>query len=599
MPLPLTQSSWRTRADWIIIIVLWGLVAGAMLYGSLEAIHALRLVDPDDALRLVQVRDFLASQPWHDLAQYRINPADGGGQIHWSRFIDVQIAAFIRLFELALPPVEAERWALSIYPLVVMLLVFIVFHRLLTRLGDRLFVRVGLVIVASTYSVLRNFVPLRIDHHGWQLLMSLTMLWLALGPATLIRGAAAALAITIHLEISLEGLPYLVIFGGLFAWDWLRNPENAPRLRGFAAGLVVIPFTWTMLLRGVNGVFGLYCDAFSRPYLAAAAAVGVVLTLAISNQSWMASFRLRLVALGVAGTIGAAVFAMVGPQCLSGPFGNLSPIVREYWYEQIDEGHAIWRQSIDAILAYLMPSLAGFAGIVWMARRTADPARREDWWRLAIVAIGGILISLFVLRATWVAHAYTLPGYVSALIVIYRWGQSFPSALLRVPATALCIAALPISVSAIALTVTGPFVVSDDDSPIMPTDCMTPAAAARLRELPTGTIFALIDISPAILVSTPHSVVATGHHRNNDAIYRVISAFMGPIGNAEGHVRAADADYVAVCTNLGEFDIFQRENRNGLAAALARGTAPVWLVPLPAQSVGPLRVYRVRAATPG
>src|SRR3546814_4170089 len=60
----------------------------------------------------------------------------------------------------------------------------------------------------------------------------------------LANGLAAAAIITLHMEISLEGLPYLAIFGALFAVDWLRDPRTAPRLAGFTGGLALFPWAW-------------------------------------------------------------------------------------------------------------------------------------------------------------------------------------------------------------------------------------------------------------------------------------------------------------------------------------------------------------------
>jgi hypothetical protein len=581
--------------DWLLIGCLWMLAAAAMLYSTHDAIATLALGDPDNALRLVQVRDLMAGQSWYDLTQYRINPAGGGGQLHWSRFIDVQIVALVKLFGLFLSPVEAERWALVVYPLLLLLLLLVLFRRILARLGDRAFVRAGLIVAATTYSFLHYFFPLRIDHHNWQIVMSLVMLWLALGPATFVRGLVAAFAIAIHVEISLEGLPYLLIFGGLFAFDWLRDPSSAPRLRGFAAGLAIIPLAWVLLLRGPDGAFGVYCDSFSRPYLAGTAVIGASLALAMGHRRMTGALLAKLALLAIAGSFAVAVFAWQGTACLAGPFSSLDPFVREHWYEEINEGHAIWIQQPSVIAGFTMPSLLGLAVIIWVARNRAASPEGRNWQRLALVAAGGILLSLLVLRTTAVAHAYVVPAYAYVMLAVFRWGRRQGNALARIPATAACIVAMPVSVSAASVAIAQRFVA---DAPSSQTaDCLTPEAAARLRQLPAATIFAPIDISPAILVATPHQVVATGHHRNHQAIGDLLRAFMGSAAVAETKVRASGATYVALCRNMAEHEIYLMKNPAGFTAALNRDAPPAWLQPLPAQSTGPLRVYRVLPAT--
>jgi hypothetical protein len=586
-----TSSVISRRVEFLLIVALWVLLVAAMLYGYRAQIADLLLADPDDSLRLVQVRDLLAGQAWHDLSQYRINPAEGGGQLHWSRFIDAQIAALIWTFQFAMDPVEAERWALVAYPMLLLLLLLALFRRILGHLGDSSFIAVGMIMAATTFSFLHYFVPLRIDHHNWQLLLSMTMLWLALGPGSIWRGLAAALAISLHLEISLEGLPYLVIFGALFAYDWLRDPATAPRLRGFALGLVFVPTLWVAALRGFDAVTGVYCDAFSRPYLAGAALTGLILFGVMGAKRWQHNVVGRLAILGFAGVAGAITFALSGPACLAGPFGNLSPLVREFWYEGISEGHPIWEQTLSAAASFGLLSVAGLIGLFWTARREAMGPYAADWHRLLMVSLASFVLSLFVLRTTSVTHAYVLPGYVLAVMTIFRWGRSFPNALQRIPATAASVLAFPIALSALVIWVMS--LVAPDDRVDELTKCLKPNEVARLNSVPDGTMFALLDISSAILAGSHHKVVATGHHRNHLAIHRVISGFLATPADAEKLVRGAQADYIAICPKIPEFQNLVRHAPKGLAKALADGNLPGWLAPISDQKNAHLRIYQV------
>jgi uncharacterized RDD family membrane protein YckC len=74
----------------------WALVAVLALLRDWQTIASLHFSDPDDALRMVQVRDLLAGQGWFDLHQYRVAPPDGI-VMHWSRLVDAPIAAVIML----------------------------------------------------------------------------------------------------------------------------------------------------------------------------------------------------------------------------------------------------------------------------------------------------------------------------------------------------------------------------------------------------------------------------------------------------------------------------------------------------------------------
>ena len=52
-------------------------------------------VDTDDAMRMVQVRDWLAGQGWYDLRALRLDPP-AGTLMHWSRVVDLPLAALIQ-----------------------------------------------------------------------------------------------------------------------------------------------------------------------------------------------------------------------------------------------------------------------------------------------------------------------------------------------------------------------------------------------------------------------------------------------------------------------------------------------------------------------
>lgn len=593
MPSSLTSPP-RTAAT-ALLLVLWGLLAAVMLATHWQAIMQLAMGDPDDALRLVQVRDLLAGQPWYDHLQYRINPAGGGGDIHWSRFIDAQLAGLILLLQPLLGD-SAERWAAALYPLILLFLLLWLMGRILGRLGDRAFVHCGLIIAATTATYLHYFTPLRIDHHNWQLLLSLAMLWLALGPASLMRGLLAALVIALHLEISLEGLPYLVMFGALYAWEWVRDPREAPRLTGFALGLALIAPLWVWVMRGTDAVAGVYCDAFSRPYLAGAAMTGLAIVVLLRVPAWQSSWQRRIAVLALAGALGAAAFVLAGPACLAGPFGELSPLVREQWYEGIGEGHPIWEQSAMAMGVFGLPSLAGLMALAWTLRRPEIQPWAAQWRRLALVAAASFILSLLVLRTTAVTHAYLVPAFALPVLLFLRRARAVPSALLRIPATAATVLLFPISVAALGSLVMN--MVAGDATTDVPSTCLTPRAVAPVAALPAATLFTPLDMAPALLVATPHSVIATGHHRNHKAIHQVLATFMARPDAAEAMVRKTGASYVMVCRNLSDYQHLQRIAPQGLAAALGRGDIPGWLAPVPELGGGRLQVYRVSAAAP-
>ena len=65
------------------------------------------LLDTDDAMRLVEMRGWLAGHGWFDLHEARVQPPLGY-DTHWSRLIDAGLAGVFMLFKF-IDPQSAER----------------------------------------------------------------------------------------------------------------------------------------------------------------------------------------------------------------------------------------------------------------------------------------------------------------------------------------------------------------------------------------------------------------------------------------------------------------------------------------------------------
>ena len=91
-----------TLLAWLAVVI-W------FLFDRWNAIQWLSLGDTDDNMRLAQVRALLHGQGWYDLRQYKLNPP-GGFDIHWSRIVDLPIAALILILKPFVGVAEAERY---------------------------------------------------------------------------------------------------------------------------------------------------------------------------------------------------------------------------------------------------------------------------------------------------------------------------------------------------------------------------------------------------------------------------------------------------------------------------------------------------------
>jgi hypothetical protein len=569
-------------------------VMAVMLVLYWPAIQAMDFRDGDDALRLVQVRDLLAGQSWFDTTQYRINPP-AGGLMHWSRLIDAQIGALVLMLTPLLGRAAAEQWVAALYPPLLLLPFFMAIALVLRRLSDdRAVVGAGLLLAATTVTFLHYFVPLRIDHHNWQTILSTLMLAIALGTADRRHGLLAGAVMSLHLVVSLEALPYLILFGAIFALAWLRDEAAGARFLAFVATLALGAPLLLLATRGLDGIAGDWCDAWSRPFQSGAAVAALILLggarLAPVRRDW----RLRLGLIGVAGAAGAALFAWSNPACLAGPFGSLEPLVRDYWYLNVLEGRPVWRQAAPAVALLIAPSLVGLL-LCWRIWRQTVPGPAKMRWEVMLIALGAsCLLSLLIARTTAVTHVYALPALAVTGVALWRHGQSRGSPLARIATSLAVLLVVPPVLSQAAhaaVSLVAP-AAQETKKPVAP--CPTSADLAVLGRQAPGLVLSGIDIGPMLLVATPHGVVATGHHRNHAAMNRVIGTFAASPGAAEAIVAASRADFLFICPGQPELENVARDFPAGLSAALAAGRVPGWLEPVALPSGSAARLYRVR-----
>jgi len=575
---------------WLILLA-WLACSAVMLWLFHGDFAALGFRDPDDAMRLVQVRDWIGGQGFWDVSQHRVNPPLGG-PMHWSRIVDMPVAGLILLARPLLGPSAAEMVACITVPLLLLGGLAGAVHLAARRLGDPVLALVTVALLLTTPSILVQFTPLRIDHHGWQIWMATIALAGALDDRRVRGGASSALALAVWLQISSEALPYVALFAGLFALrQWLDGRE-ASRFLAFAATLGGAALALLALLRGQAALLHSQCDALSAAYVWPLVAMAVLVPLA-GALIGTASMTRRFLIAAIGGGAAIAILLAIGGPCLSGdPFQALGPLAYKYWYLQVMEGRPIWDQSLSLRGVILLPALVGLAGAWAAARQAANRDARAYWLALALLLLGAIAVSILVMRAVSVAHVYALPGVAWLLIALFRKVQASSQALMRVLGSVALILLTPAGISALWIALI-PEAPSAKTSAV---NCRAAATLAPLHALPPSTLFAPLDLGPDILVQTPHRVIGTAHHRNAAGITAVIEGFMATPEKARAVIQSVNggrgADYVVTCASLTEYALYAKEHPQSLAAQLSRGRIPDWLQPLPTK--GPLRIYKVR-----
>lgn len=578
---------------------LWALLAwlaccATMLWLYRGGFPTLAFRDPDDAMRLVQIRDWIGGQGFYDVSQHRVNPPTGG-PMHWSRIVDMPIAALILLLRPMIGVANAEIMACAMTPLL-----------LLGGLGAALFVAarrvagsgagpgtgagialLSVMLLLTTPTILIQFTPLRIDHHGWQILMAAVALCGLLDPRPARGGIVAGLALAVWLQISSEGLPYVALFTAIMAIrQWMAQAQG-PRFIAFVGVLGGMALTLLILLRGPQAVMDGRCDALSFVYIWPLVVLAVV-TGGAAHLIGGATAGRRLLVAAVSGGAALATFLLTGGPCLSGdPFAALGPVAYKLWYLQVMEGRPIWEQSLALRGVILLPPLLGLSASLIAARQAHGEARMR-WLALVLLLAGAILVAVMVMRAQSVAHVFALPGIAWLMARLFARAQASRTALVRVMGSAALMLLTPTGLCAAWVAVTA----RAEPDRVAGADCRAAHVLAPLRTLAPATLFAPLDMGPDILVQTSHDVVGTAHHRNAKGITAVIEGFVDTPDKARAVIGRTAASYVVTCDGLTEYRLYGEQNRGGLAAMMAKRSVPAWLEPL--STKGPLRLYRIR-----
>ncbi|NVD44574.1 hypothetical protein [Qipengyuania atrilutea] len=589
---PLTDR--RLRSDerpTLAIVAAWLFVSCLLLGMTFSNIVSGVSPDPDDLLRLVQVRDLLGGQGWFDLHQYRISPPEGV-LMHWSRIVDVPLALLI----VALTPIFGASVAETITLAIVPLLLLGMFMAVVGRLAWRFFGTEGAAFACLSLGlyplVLMQIQPMRIDHHAYQILALLVAVWALSWRSMKHSGIVAGIALGTGLSVSIELLPMTAVIGLVFFFRWMRDARDRFGLVAFLNALAASMTVLFLLTRGI-GDLASHCDVITPSHLGFFILAALSTTL-IASKPAIAPLK-AAAALAITGAVGLALFAAASPVCVGSPFGNLDPLVKEHWYLNVFEGRPIWVYPwsfwVPQILQVVI-ALGASAALV-----LTNKAWLRVWWAeytfiLLAAIIGGVVTTRSLAFAGAIA---AIPLGWLAMRLLGWWTGSRKIAVKIVGPVAIAFLLLPsLFVQASEVGKIGEDG-SDDDTAAAGTEtsCNLHETLPELNALPPALIFAPIDIGPDLLLRTHHSVVATGHHRAQAGMHDIIATFMGGPEDAQRTVAAHRAEYVVFCKNLPEPQLYEKQNEDGLAARLRADDTPNWLTPMPQYSSELLKVYRV------
>jgi len=577
---------------WRLLVLFTALVGVGLAIMFWPVIANRTFPDPDDHLRLLQIRDYLGGQGWFDLTQRRINPPDGL-PMHWSRLVDIPILVFLVPLTPLIGSHAAETFGLIAAPLLNLFallgFVTVIVRRLFPRSVE--LAPLGWALTVSSLAILAQIHPGRIDHHGWQFALAAGAIMAVLDDRPQRSGILAGLFCGLFLAVSLEALPFVVSTAGILALLWVFFlDDSGQRLARFVQSLALTSVVVNLLVAPTTRWSEGQCDALGPGHLVGIVVGAVAITIATRlGKRHQNPVRLGLIAAAAIAAIVA--LGLVRPQCLQDPFATLDPLVRRLWYLRIAEGQPVWTQSPVEAMVFAAAPLLWFTGIIVRLRQPLSHQARRQWFAVLLFAFASILVAAFVVRASGVAHIAALPG----AIVLIRYGLEKLEHLKSLAPSVLAKSALIL----LLCPLTAPLAISlFEPSPASATaagqsKCDDFCAISRLNQLPATTLLANVDLGPIILSRTHHSVFAAGYHRLQAPLAASFGVFMGDDSNALAFFRKTGIRYVLIATDNNEMTFYTRGSPKGFASRVMRGERPSWLRPVPYSPSRTLLLFEV------
>ena len=594
-----SSRGWLTFAG--LLLLAWAAAAGFLLADRWPEMGQ-RLFDGDDAMRLVQVREFLAGRGWFDLHELRLDPPTGY-DTHWSRLIDAGLAGVYLAARPFAAPELAQQLMRAIWPLVWLLAAMAAVTALAWRIAGRNAALAALVVSACALPAFQHFKPGRIDHHNVQIALALAVVAAAAWSDRARHAATLAGALTgLAAAVGLEGLPFLVTGGAALALRFAgsdgRDAANAPASaaparalfdygRALAAGMLlgflvsVPPAHWARPA----------CDAIAVNWLLAAAGGGVGLAI-VARALRHSAATMRLVAVGVVGAAAALAFVVAEPRCIHGPFALMDAQVKAIWLDQVDEMEPLvgFVRGFPLVGAWLCSfPLVGLLAVLWLAR--GRDTRRDFGFLVAAAALIVAIAATFGAEKVYSYAMWFAMPVVAALAARLIASPGWRAGLARLGAAFVL---TPISVTAAAILVLQAVAAPSPAKPGMVerAACTLNDAYAPLARLPAGLVATDINYGPYVLALTPHAVVAAPYHRVVGGMLTADAILRGSPDEARRAVEADRVSYVAICghgTSTGVVPV-----AGSLWAELDAGRIPVWLEPMSGTRAGQFMVFRVR-----
>ncbi len=584
------EYSWKKVLLWAFMFYLvWNWKSMALVFSQGV------LPGPDDFLRLHQVQNWLTGQDWYDLTAYRMSPTIGA-DIHWSRLVDIPIAAIIVFFEFFTDSVTASRLAAILWPATLFLIAISAMIALCDRLAGKKHRLLALFFFVLSINTMAEFKPGRLDHHNVQIvLLILIMLGLAKGLGRYSNYWVGVL-MTLSLVVGLDSIILIIGALGFLALNWAFNQSEARQglfETGMAIGISSLIF-YGISTAPENWLSNNACDAYSAFYVSVLVLLSISFLFLVAISKWSTFEKIDnlasrlIIGVVLAGIIIVPLFYFF-PHCLDGPLGNVSPELKLRWLDKVTEAKDLVER-IETNPSYwgaqaIYLSIVSFITLWVVFKRLA---------KSPVLAILGFIVLICILGSFYQTRILRTGIYSIIPFCVIFVSMSWDCLSKKLPNRNV-FTYLAQSIICLALTSTFWFVIglsagsfksqkatlatvqtnANNNEVENLLECTSDLAMSELLDIMPSHIISDLNTSTALLVHTPHSVEAGSYHRNGESILNVVSFLEGSLDHSKQIIDQRGVGFVVICQE-GSPSISD-DAKLTISTAIAMNKLPEWL----------------------
>ncbi|MDP3735807.1 MAG: hypothetical protein Q8R02_00365 [Hyphomonadaceae bacterium] len=605
------KAAWDS-GERIIWITGWAFAAAILIFGFGAAALTQDFSEPDNAMRLVRVRDLLAGQGWFDSIQHRLNPPDGV-PMHWTRWIDAVIAAPVALLTPVLGQHNAEIAAAFLWPLALLAVFMMLIVKISGEIGARDELKretqwAGAIAAALAFPAVEKFAPGFFDHHNIELVLGLAAVLGLMRMEQKPRAAGlAGLALGVAMATAAEAVPMVIAALAVAGILWLMKPHKFARgLAWLGGGLGASSIVMFLTMVPASDWGRPVCDAMSTPFLGLAVIGGAVALVlgAGAPDSLTSTLGRRLGLSATLGSAGLLAMSVLFPGCLGGGYSAMTADMNRLWMSQISETRSLLALASDDPTMIMSVAGAAFAGLVAAGFYLRSHWRDASGWIVLAFLLSAWAVLAWQIRGSAFATAFAIPFGAWAVAKARRDYRNKASAIRLLAfagvASASAAAAWASAGEALQGGLTPQRTLANYEMRTSESkSCLKAESFKPLEAAPKGIMLNQFALGASVLVWTEHSVLAAPYHRDVEGTMTMINALRSTPEAAREIVIHSAADYVLVCPSLPETGFYAHNPADPrtmpegtLSAQLGKRFYPDWLAPVELGDT-PLTLYRV------